>query len=299
MVMLKNKKIIAFAAAVLSLSFMMSSCSVVNKIVEKSNKENNEKVEKLLKSKGKHYDIDPDDAEVMEGGTYFKVYIDTLRSYEDMEDHVITFRNWLRYAYGELGNRYSVQFYDRDYPEVWYAGFSDHNGFDSEYYWDDERIMRTTYFRIDLMSSTKDKYSKTTPEEYYEISGIDEEGFEEIRERYHEVFTTYKVEAPDKDEHDYAFIPGDTIQHREKFVIGDKDCDIEPGTYEVDMQGYYGVIHITDEDDETKYRLDATYKDGHSDAYYDYEAIPAEIELEEGDIIYITNCMATFDLIDD
>lgn len=284
-------------AAILSICVFVSSCSTVNKYIKKYNDSNDTKMQELIEKKGKDFDIDPDDVVVMEGGTYFKVSIDTIRSYEDIEDHIITYRNWLRFAYAELGNRYSVQFYDRDYPDVWYAGFSDHNGFNSEYYWSDERILESIMFRIHSMANGDDKYSDTTPEEYYDISGIDEELEEEFRKQFHSTFTTYQYETPDKDDHDYTFIPGDTIEHCEKFVIGDKDCDIEPGTYEVDMPGYYGIIHVTDEDDNTKYRLDAAYKDGHSDDYYDYEAIPSVIELEEGDVIYITNCTATFDEI--
>ena len=105
-------------AAVLSLCILMSSCSEVNKIVKKYNDNNDEKMQKLIEEKGEDYDIDPDDVVVMEGGTYFKVSIDTIRSYEDIEDHIITYRNWLRFAYAELGNRYSVQFYDRDYKHI-------------------------------------------------------------------------------------------------------------------------------------------------------------------------------------
>lgn len=294
---MKKTKLLT-TAVILTFALTVSSCSLVNKFIQKSNAEYDEKYQKIVDKKADDYGIDPEGVVVSEGGTYFRVPIDTIRTYEDYEEHIIRIRKWLRFAYAEFGKRYSVQFYDNEYPDVWYAGFSEDRFFDSEYYWSDERILESLISRIHLMANIDDRYSETTPEEYYEISGIDAEKEKEFQHRFSETYPKFKDIVPDKDEHDYTFIPGDTINHCEKFIIGDKDCDIEAGTYEVDLPNDYGIIHVTDEDDETKYRMDASYKDGHYDELYTYESLPAVIELEDGDIIYITNCTATFDLID-
>lgn len=294
-------KTTAIAAGVLSMSMLFSSCSFVHKLVQKDNARRDKEMQDLIDEIGEDYGIDPDDVEVMEGGTYFKVYIDTIRTYEDIEEYGFNVRRWLRLAYAEFGNRHSVQFYDRDYPNVWYGGFSDHNGVTSEYQWSDQETMRSIIFRIHDMATGdgEEKYSKITTDEYYEISGIDEELEEEYRHRFNETFHSSKPVEIDKDDHYYAFIPGDTINYCKTFVIGDDDCPIEPGTYEVDLPDSYGIIHITDDDDDTKYRMDAFYRDGHSDEFYDYEMLPAVVKLKKGDIMYITNCKATFDPVED
>ena len=151
--------------------------------------------------------------------------------------------------------------------------------------------------RIDDLAQYEDNYSDMTPDRFYEVTGIDEEAADAIRGRYYENYHSREEIVPDKDEHTYTFIPGDTINHREKFVIGEGDCPIDAGSYILDMTGDWGIIHVTDADDNTKCRLDAVYKDGHTDEMYDYSALPTEIELDEGDIIYMTNCISTFDRI--
>ena len=57
-------------------------------------------------------------------------------------------------------------------------------------------------------------------------------------------------------------------------------------------------ICITDDDGDFKYRLDASYRDGHYDDLYEYSELPAKVKLKKGDIMYITNCTATFEEAD-
>jgi|GEM_PF-5719160 len=113
-----------------------------------------------------------------------------------------------------------------------------------------------------------------------------------------ESYSSFKEEIPDKNDHYYAFIPGDTMMHFEKFIIGDEDCPIEAGKYSIDLPGFHGIIHVTDPEDNTIIRMDAYYRDGYVDEMYDYAALPAEVELKEGDIMYMTNAISTFDKID-
>ena len=64
-------------------------------------------------------------------------------SYDEIEERIVFTRNWLRFAYKELGNRYYVGFIDADHPEVMYTGFSDQDsGYTSEYYWSDMYIVK-------------------------------------------------------------------------------------------------------------------------------------------------------------
>ena len=148
-------------------------------------------------------------------------------------------------------------------------------------------------------SNNKEKV-KVTPEEFYEMTGISGEMAEEFWKWRNETFQpSYKNTNPDKSEHDIAFIPGDTIMHREKFVIGDEKCPIPAGTYTLDISHKHGVIHITDSDGNIKYRFDSDYKEGHSDALYEYTPLPAKIVLNDGDIFYTTNCASTLDRVND
>ena len=88
-----------------------------------------------------------------------------------------------------------------------------------------------------------------------------------------------------------------TINHRERFVIGEKDCPIGAGTYTVDFPNKRGVIHVTDAEGNFKYRIDGYYRDGHSDSLYEYTPLPAKMELAKGDVFYIINCNATLDRV--
>ena len=58
-------------------------------------------------------------------------------------------------------------------------------------------------------------------------------------------------------------------------------------------------LAITDSEGNIKYRFDGDYRDGHSDALYEYSPLPAKITLNDGDILYTTNCASTFDRVDE
>ena len=275
----------------------LPACSLFRRSPEDIEKANR-KYQKIVEDKACLYDIDPEGVTVEEGGEYFKVPMDPMFDVEQMEDYIVNCRKWLRFAYNELGKRYFVAFVDRNHPDIMYGGFSDQDlGFPSEYYWDDLHIANHYVSRIDQYTSPDYKKNKRTPEEFYELTGISEETAEEFHRWFYDTFYTRPSYTPDKNEHDITFIPGDNIQHYEKFVVGGKDCDIKPGTYLIDIPGRYGLIHITSADGTDKCRLYAEYYDGHSDSMYEYSAMPAEVELEKGDIIYMTNCASTFDRI--
>ena len=288
---IRGKKIFG-AVTLLGLSMFLAACSA-------SSDAKDAKYQKLVDEKAPDYGIDPEDVVVMSGGTYFKVSIDTIHSYEEMEDQIGYFRRWLRFANTELqGKRYDVGFYDRNEPEIWYGGFCNQDyGFDSEYYWTDEDVLNGLVNRIENSASFEEEYTNLTPERFYEVTGIDEEAADAIRHRFHTTYQSREETVPDKDEHTYTFIPGDNINHYEKFVIGEDDCPIDAGVYILDMTGRWGLIHVTDSDDNTKCRVDVFYKDGHTDELYNYSVLPTEIELDEGDIIYMKNCISTFDRI--
>ena len=269
----------------------------IDEKMEEKEEEDNAKYTKILEEKADYYGIDAEGVEISQGGGYVKVPIDTIRSYEDIEDKIVFFRRWLRFAYAELGRQYFVGFFDSEHPEIMYMGFSDQDyGYTSEYYWNDRDIVRQN--RLDYYVIGIEKVTHFPAEEFTEITGIDEAKLDEIRHKFHENYPSSKGVEINKEDHDIAFIPGDTINHLEKFVIGDKSCIIEPGTYIVDLPDYWGVLHVTDADDNTKYRLDPYYRDGRMDEMYEYSAIPAQITLEKGDIVYMSNGPYTFDRVD-
>lgn len=258
----------------------------------------------ILNEKASEYGIDASSAEVMEGGQYFKVLVGSPDSLDKIKDLAMLHRKWQRFCYAECKNRkFSVTFYDKDHQEITYGGFSDQdNGYNAELYFSDYNIFSKFIDRIYFFSrpgNNKEKV-KVTPEEFYEMTGISGEMAEEFWKWRNETFQpSYKNTNPDKSEHDIAFIPGDTIMHREKFVIGDEKCPIPAGTYTLDIYHKHGVIHITDSDGNIKYRFDSDYKEGHSDALYEYTPLPAKIVLNDGDIFYTTNCASTLDRVND
>ena len=284
---------------IMSSAVFMTSCGLVSEFNDKVYEKYDEKYQELVDDHAEDYDIDPDGVEVSQGGQYFRVPIDTIYSYDDLDEYIILYRKWLRFANEEFKTQYYVGFFDKDHPDIWYGGFSNQDhGYDGEYYWADRDILLNTVERIAGYTKTDDKYSDMTPEEFYEITGLDEDDGDEFRDIYYENYPSRKDVEIDEDDYYYVFIPGDTINHREKFVIGDKDCEIEPGTYYVDLPNSRGVIHITDDDGDFKYRLDASYRDGHYDDLYEYSELPAKVKLKKGDIMYITNCTATFEEAD-
>ena len=296
---MNRKSILRSITVILILSFIMtaaSSCSIF-KSREERIEEGNEKYQKIVDEKASKYGIDPDGVIVEEGGEYFKVPMEPVTSVEEMDDLIVNFRKWLRFAYNEFGSRYDVGFYDSEHSEVLYCGFSNQDfGYPSEYYWSDRNVLYPYILRVhSYVNGNKD--DKVTSEEFFEFTGIDEEIEQELWDWFHETFYSRPSFTPDKNDHDITFIPGENIEHLEKFVIGDEDCEIDPGTYLIDVPDRYGLIHITDEDGNDKCRLYCNYRDGRTDGMYEYSALPAEVELEEGDIIYITNCVATFDEI--
>ena len=189
-----------------------------------------------------------------------------------------------------------MTFYDKEHQDITYTGFSDQDqGFNAELYFSDHDIFMKFINQISLYTSSGKK-NKFTAEEFSEMTGISAEKSNEFRDWFNETFPTSAKTVPDKSDHDIAFIPGDTINHREKFVIGDEKCPIPAGTYTLDITQCHRVIHITDRDGNIKYRFDSDYRDGHSDALYEYTPLPAKLNLSSGDIVYMTNCTATFDI---
>ena len=282
------------------LAFQATSCSLVSKGIKKHYEIEDGKIQNILNEKASEYGIDASSAEVMEGGQYFKVLVESPNSLDKIKDLAVLHRKWKRFCYTECKNRkFSVTFYDKDHQDITYGGFSDQdNGYDAELYFSDYSIFMSFIDHIYLYTSPTNKKAKWTPEEFYEMTGISREMAEEFWKWKNKTFRAEKKVVPDKSEHDIAFIPGDTIMHREKFVIGDEKCPIPAGTYTLDITQTHSVIHITDSDGNVKYRFDSDYKEGHSDALYEYTALPARIVLAEGDIFYMTNCCATLDKVE-
>ena len=282
------------------LAFQVISCSLVSKGLKKHYEIEDGKIQSILNEKASEYGIDASSAEVMEGGQYFKVLVESPNSLDKIKDLAVLHRKWKRFCYTECKNRkFSVTFYDKDHQDITYGGFSDQdNGYDEELYFSDYNIFMSFIDHIYLYTSPTNKKAKWTPEEFYEMTGISREMAEEFWKWKNKTFRAEKKVVPDKSEHDIAFIPGDTIMHREKFVIGDEKCPIPAGTYTLDITQTHSVIHITDSDGNVKYRFDSDYKEGHSDALYEYTALPARIVLADGDIFYITNCCATLDRVE-
>jgi hypothetical protein len=288
---------VLFACLVIS----MTSCSFVSKALKNIDEKENERITNVLNEKASEYGIDAGSAEVMQGGQYFKVLIDSPNTLDKIKDLVILHRKWQKFTYAECKNRkFSVTFYDREHQDISYGGFSDQDqGFDAEVYFADYHIFLKFIDNIRLYTSPTNKKAKWTPEEFYEMTGISTEMAEEFSSWFSETFASRKDEKPDPSEHDITFIPGDTIMHREKFVIGDEKCRIPAGTYTLDVTQKHGIIHITDSEGNIKYRFDGDYRDGHSDALYEYTPLPAKITLYDGDILYTTNCASTFDRVDE
>ena len=285
------------------LAFQVTSCSLVSKGIKKHYDIEDEKIQNILNEKASDYGIDASSAEVMEGGQYFKVLVESPNSMDKIKDLAILHRRWKRFCYSECKDRrFSVTFYDKDHQEITYGGFSDQDhGYNAELYFSDYDIFQGFIDRIYFYSrpGNNNKKVKVTPKEFYEMTGISGEMAEEFWKWKNATFRAEKKTVPDKNEHDIAFIPGDTIMHREKFVIGDEKCPIPAGTYTLDISHKHGVIHITDSDGNIKYRFDSDYKEGHSDALYEYTPLPAKIVLNDGDIFYTTNCASTLDRVND
>lgn len=274
-----------------------AACSLFKRSPEDIEKDN-AKYQQILEEKAAQYGIDPTGVEVSAGGQYFKVLVEPIKSTDKMGEQIVMLRRWLRFAYAELGKRYDIGFYDKNHPDIYYYGFSDQDhGYRSEYLWNDRDLAMRYLSTNDGLLGPKYKKNKISAEEFTELTGIDEEIAEDFKNWFFANFYTQTEIVPDKSEHDITFIPGDTIEHYEIFEIGSDKCPMKPGEYLVDMTGRWGVIHITDKDGNTKYRMDAEYPDGHSDSLYEYEAFPATVELNEGDMVYMTNSISTFDLI--
>ena len=292
------KKVLSFLL-IPAMLFAGSGCSLINRGIKAIDKGFEDNYEKVLQEKAGEYGIDPDAAEVMQGAQYFKVYVDTPNSLEKLQELMITYRRWLRFGCCELKHlEFSMSFYDKEHKEICYGGFTDrYRGYNTEYFYDDKQIAMNLTDKIYILTSPDFKKNKQTPEEFYKMTGISRELAEQYRKWYFETYPTEKQEKPDKSEHDITFIPGDTINHRERFVIGEKDCPIGAGTYTVDFPNKRGVIHVTDAEGNFKYRIDGYYRDGHSDPLYQYSPVPAKMELAQGDIFYIINCSATLDRV--
>lgn len=285
------------------LAFQATSCSFISKGLKAYDEKENERFTAILNEKASDYGIDASSAEVMQGGQYYKVLVESPNSMDKIKDLAILHRRWKRFCYSECKNRkFSVTFYDKDHQEITYGGFSDQDlGYNAELYFSDYDIFQVFIDRIYFLSrpGNNNKKVKFTPEEFYEMTGISGEMAEEFWKWKNSTFRAEKKTVPDKSEHDIAFIPGDTIMHREKFVIGDEKCPIPAGIYTLDITEKHSVIHITDSEGNIKYRFDSDYKEGHSDALYEYTPLPAKIVLADGDIFYITNCCATLDRVED
>ncbi len=302
MIMKTIFKKISAALILACLGISMTSCSFLSKAAKGLDEKELAKTKVILIEKASEYGIDADSAEVMQGGQYFKVLVESPNTLDKVKDLAILHRRWQRFCFGECKNKkFSVTFYDKDHPDIHYVGFSDQDqGFNAECYFDDYHIFEKITGRIySLTSPSKNnKKDEYTPEEIKEMTGLDSEMCEEFRKWFNETFPSRKDEKPDPSLHDITFIPGDTIMHRERFVIGDEKCPIPAGTYMVDVTQKHGVIHVTDSQGNIKYRVDGDYRDGHSDALYEYSSLPAKMVLNEGDILYTTNCASTFDRVD-
>lgn len=295
------KKITA-AVLLACLGMGLASCKAVSKGLKMIDDSENERFSKILTEKAADYGIDADSCEVMQGGQYYKVLVGTPDTLDKLKDLAILHRKWQRFCYGECkGREFSVTFYDKEHPEIYYGGFSDQDhGYNAELYFSDYYIYMKFVDQIHLWTlpdKNGNKKSKVTPEEFTEKTGISSETSEEYRKWFHEQFPSRKYERPDPAEHDITFIPGDTINHREKFFIGDEKCPISEGTYTIDIYDKHGIIHITDSEGNVKYRFDGDYREGHTDALYEYTALPAKITLAEGDIFYTTNCASSLDRV--
>ena len=292
------KKITA-AVLLACLGMSLASCKGVSKVVKVIDDKEQERFEKILAEKASDYGIDADSCEVKQGGQYYKVLIESPNTLDKLKELGSLHRKWQRFCYGECANRkFSVSFYDKDHQEICYGGFSDQDqGFNAELYFSDHNIYLKFVNNIRLFTSPDYKKAKWTPEEFYEMTGISGEIAEEYWTWFHDEFSSSKTERPDPSEHDITFIPGDTINHREKFVIGDEKCPISEGTYTIDVYDNHCVIHITDSAGNIKYRFDGDYREGHTDALYEYTALPAKITLAEGDIFYTTNCASSLDRV--
>ena len=283
-----------------AMTLSMSGCSFVSKGLKAIDGIYADRIEKILNEKAGEYGISAEGVEVLQGGQAFTVPIGSPNTLDKLKELVITHRRWQRFAYSECKNmKFSVSFYDKDHPEIWYGGFSDQDmGFDAELYFDDYTIFNNYTNHLHLYTSPTNKKAKWTPEQFEEMTGISTELANEYRNWFNETFPSPgKDVTPDKSAHDVTFIPGDTINHREKFVIGDEKCPIPAGTYTVDLPYKRGIIHVTDSEGTIKYRIDARYRDGHSDELYEYLAIPVQMTLNEGDIVYMTNSASTFDRV--
>ena len=292
------KKITA-AVLLACLGMSLVSCKGVSKVLKAIDDKEQERFEKILAEKASDYGIDADSCEVKQGGQYYKVLIESPNTLDKLKGLGSLHRKWQRFCYGECANRkFSVSFYDKDHQEICYGGFSDQDqGFNAELYFSDHNIYLKFVNNIRLFTSPDYKKAKWTPEEFYEMTGISGEIAEEYWTWFQEQFNSRKDERPDPADHDITFIPGDTINHREKFVIGDEKCPVSEGTYTIDVYDKHGVIHITDSEGNIKYRFDGDYREGHTDALYKYTALPAKITLAEGDIFYTTNCASSLDRV--
>lgn len=294
-----RKAVVLLTMAGLMLS--MTGCKYVNSVVKDLNAQHQEKNQKAVEEKAPEYGIDPEGVTVESNGTYFRVPVHPYKTADEMDEYIVLMRKWLRFAYAELGRRYFVGFFDKDHPEVMYCGFSDQDlGYDSEFYWNDHDILQNYLMRVRSFTrpSRNPKEGELTPEEFNQKTGINENVIEELYSWFNEKYPSKKDVTPDKSEHDVTFIPGDTINHKEKFTVGDDKCPIAAGKYSVDLPNKRGLIHVTDSNGNTKYRLDGCYREGHADGMYSYLELPATLELNNGDIIYIINCVATFDRAD-
>ena len=293
-----HKKILSFLM-IPAMLLSASGCSFIYRGIKAIDNGFEDKYEKVLQEKAGEYGIDPDAAEVMQGAQYFKVYVDSPNSIEKLQELVITYRRWLRFGCCELKHlEFSMSFYDKEHKGIFYGGFTDkYTGYNAEYYYDDKLIAMNFVNNIDCFTSPDYKKNKQTPEEFYKMTGINKELSNQFREWFSENYPNDKQVKPDKSEHDITFIPGDTINHRERFVIGEKDCPIEAGTYTVEFPNKRGIIHVTDAEGNFKYRIDGYYRDGHSDSLYEYAPLPAKMELAKGDVFYIINCDATLDRV--
>ena len=193
------------------LAFQVTSCSLVSKGIKKHYEIEDGKIQSILNEKASEYGIDASSAEVMEGGQYFKVLVESPNSLDKIKDLAVLHRKWKRFCYTECKNRkFSVTFYDKDHQDITYGGFSDQdNGYDEELYFSDYNIFMSFIDHIYLYTSPTNKKAKWTPEEFYEMTGISREMAEEFWKWKNKTFRAEKKVVPDKSEHDIAFIPGE------------------------------------------------------------------------------------------
>jgi hypothetical protein len=77
----------------------LASCKAVSKGLKVIDDSENERFSKILTEKAADYGIDASSAEVMQGGQYFKVLVETPDSLDKIKDLAMLHRKWQRFCW--------------------------------------------------------------------------------------------------------------------------------------------------------------------------------------------------------